>query len=61
MSAANRKIRQLVKDGEKNPKTLLAAALEAATIIGKTKLGLTELPTAIKTRIEDRVKSAPKK
>jgi hypothetical protein len=57
MSAANRKIRQLVKGGEKNPKTLLAAALEAATSIGKAKLGLSELPAAIKTRIEDRAKT----
>jgi len=56
MSAANRKIRQLVKSGEKNPKTLLAA-MEAATTIAKTKLSLAEIPAEIKTRIEDRVKT----
>jgi hypothetical protein len=57
MSAANRRIRQLVKDGEKNPKTILAAAIEAATTIAKTKLNLTEIPVEIKARIEDRVKT----
>jgi hypothetical protein len=57
VSAANRKIRQLVKGGEKNPKTLLAAAMEAATTIAKTKLSLAEIPAEIKARIEDRVKT----
>jgi hypothetical protein len=57
MSAANRKIRQLIKDGEKNQKTILAAAMEAATTIAKTKLGLNEIPAEIKTRIEERVKT----
>jgi hypothetical protein len=57
MSAANRRIRQLVKGGEKNPKALLTAALEAATSIGKAKLELIELPSAIKSRIEDRAKA----
>jgi hypothetical protein len=57
MSAASRKIRQLVKGGEKNPKALLTAALEAATSIAKTKLGLSELPATIKTKIEDRAKT----
>ena len=57
LSAANRKVRQLTKGGEKNPKTLLAAGIEAATIIAKTKLGLNELPAETKTRIEEKLKT----
>jgi len=57
MGAANRKIRQMAKAGEKNPKTLLAGAIEAATAVGKTKLNLADLPAEIKTRIEEKVKT----
>jgi hypothetical protein len=57
MSAASRSIRQTVKGGEKNAKTILAAALEAAEKIAKKKLGLAEVPADIKTKIEERVKA----
>jgi hypothetical protein len=53
ISAAKRKIRQMVKGGEKNGKTLLAAAIETAEQVAKTKLGLTELPVEIKSQIEE--------
>jgi len=56
ISAAARSIRQSVKGGEKNAKTILAAALEAAEKTAKKKLALTEVPAEIKTKIEERVK-----
>ncbi len=56
ISAAARCIRQSVKSGEKNAKTILAAALEAAEKAAKKKLSLTEVPSEIKTKIEERVK-----
>ena len=56
IGAAARSIRQSVKSGEKNAKTILAAALEAAEKTAKNKLALTEVPAEIKTKIEERVK-----
>lgn len=61
MSAARRGIRQTVKGGEKNVKAILAAALDAADKIAKTKLNLAEVPAAIKAKIEERVKNLAKK
>jgi hypothetical protein len=56
ISAAARSIRQSVKGGEKNAKTILAAALEAAEKTAKKKLALAEVPAEIKQKIEERVK-----
>jgi len=61
MSAASRSIRQSVKGGEKNAKTILAAALEAAEKTAKRKLNLSEVPAEIKQKIEERVKTIGKK
>lgn len=58
LGSANRRIKQMVGEGEKNPKTLLAGALEAAARIGKSKLGLAEVPADIKTQIEEKLKDA---
>ncbi len=57
MSAASRAIRQTVKGGEKNAKTILTVALDAAEKIAKKKLALTEVPAEIKQKIEERVKA----
>ena len=57
VSAASRIIRQMVKGGEKNAKTILTAALEAAEKIAKKKCGLAEVPAEIKQKIEERVKA----
>ena len=57
MSTASRSIRQSAKSGEKNAKTILAAALEAAEKTAKGKLSLSELPADIKAKIEAKVKS----
>ena len=57
ISAASRTIRQTVKGGEKNAKTVLAAALDAAEKIAKKKCGLGEVPAEIKQKIEERVKA----
>jgi hypothetical protein len=56
ISTAARSIRQSVKGGEKNTKTILSAALEAAEKTAKKKLNLTEVPAEIKQKIEERVK-----
>jgi hypothetical protein len=61
IGAASRKIRQLLQGGEKNAKTIVTAATEAAEKIAKTKLGLTELPAEIKQKLDERVKAAGKK
>jgi hypothetical protein len=61
MSAVGRAIRQSVKGGEKNAKTILATALDAAYKTAKKKLDLSEVPAEIKTKIEERVKNLPKK
>jgi imidazole glycerol phosphate synthase subunit HisF len=61
VSAARRSIRISVKGGEKNPKTILASALDAADKTAKKKLNLTEVPAEIKAKIEERVKNLPKK
>ena len=61
MSAASRAIRQIVKGGEKNAKTILAAAVDAVEKTAKTKLNLAEVPAEIKQKIEERVKSLGKK
>jgi hypothetical protein len=61
MSIANRSIRQSVKGGEKNAKTILSAALEAADKTAKKKLGLAEIPAEAKQQIEERVKGLSKK
>ena len=62
LSSAARSFRHSLRSGEKNPKTILAAALEAAEKTAKTKLNLVELPAEIKAKIEERLKStAPKK
>ena len=61
MSAARRSIRQTVKGGEKNPKTILAVALAAADKTAKAKLNLAEVPADIKAKIEERVKNLAKK
>jgi hypothetical protein len=53
IGAAARSIRQSVKSGEKNAKTILAAAEKAAT----KKLKLTEVPADVKQKIEERVKA----
>ena len=42
--------------GEKNAKTILAAALAAAEKAAKKKLALAEVPAEIKTKVEERVK-----
>jgi len=57
ISSASRAIRQSVKGGEKNAKTILATALESAEKTAKTKLGLGEVPADVKTKIEERVKA----
>jgi hypothetical protein len=58
IGSAARAIRQTVKGGEKNAKTILTAAtLEVADKVAKEKLGLTEVPAEIKTKIEERVKA----
>ena len=59
MGAANRKIRQFVKGGEKNAKTILAGATEAAEA-ANTKLGLNEVPAEIKQKIDEAVKGLGK-
>ncbi len=56
IGAAARSIRQSVKGGEKNAKTILTAALAAAEKAAKNKLALAEVPAEIKTKIEERVK-----
>ena len=56
VSAARRSIRNSVKGGEKNPKTILAAALDAADKVAKNKLNLAEVPAEIKAKIEEKVK-----
>ncbi len=56
MSAAARSIRHSVKSGDKNAKTIMAAALDAAEKTAKKKLNLAELPVEIKQKIEERVK-----
>jgi hypothetical protein len=61
MSAANRAIRQAVKNGEKNAKAILAAAVDAAEKTGKKKLNLAEMPAEIRQQIEERVKTLGKK
>ena len=61
MSTVRRSIRLAVKGGEKNPKTILAAALDAADQTAKTKLNLAEIPAEIKAKIEERVKNLAKK
>jgi hypothetical protein len=61
MSAANRAVRQTVKGGEKNAKTILAAAIDAAEKTAKKKLNLAEVPAEIRQQIEERVKSLGKK
>jgi hypothetical protein len=60
-SSAARAIRLSVKGGEKNAKTILAAAFAAADKTAKEKLGLAEVPADIKTKIEERVKNLAKK
>lgn len=57
IGAAARSIRQSVKSGEKNAKTILSAALEAAEKTAKKKLSLSEVPAEMKLKIEERVKS----
>jgi hypothetical protein len=57
IGAAARAIRQSVKSGEKNAKTILSAALDAAEKAAKKKLSLAEVPSDIKVKIEERVKS----
>jgi hypothetical protein len=61
MSAAGRSIRQSHKGGEKNPKAVLAVALDAAEKVAKGKLGLTEVPSEIRAKIEERAKTPAKK
>jgi hypothetical protein len=61
IGAANHSIRLSIKTGEKNAKTILAAALDAADKAAKKKLNLTEVPAEIKSKIEDRVKNLAKK
>lgn len=61
VNAARRSIRISVKGGEKNPKTILAAAFDAADKTAKKKLNLTEVPAEIKAKIEERVKNLSKK
>ena len=56
IGAAARSIRQSVKGGEKNAKTILAAAVAAVEKTAKKKLALAEVPADIKTKIEERVK-----
>jgi hypothetical protein len=57
IGSAARAIRQSVKSGEKNAKTILAAAVAAAEKTAKKKLNLTEVPADVKQKIEERVKS----
>lgn len=57
IGAAARSIRQSGKSGEKNSKTVLSTALEAAEKAAKKKLNLAEVPADIKVKIEERVKS----
>jgi hypothetical protein len=57
ISSAARSIRQSVKGGEKNAKTILAAALAAAEKTATKKLNLAEVPAEMKQEIEERVKS----
>jgi hypothetical protein len=59
MGAAIRRIRQLVKSGEKNAKIILAAATDAAEA-AKTKLSLSELPAEVKQKIDEKVKGLGK-
>jgi hypothetical protein len=61
ISAAARSIRQSVKSGEKNAKTILASALAAAEKAATKKRGLAEVPAEIKQKIEDRVRALGKK
>jgi hypothetical protein len=61
VGAAARSIRQSVKDGEKNAKTIFAAAIDAATKTAAKKLKLAEVPAEIKQQIEERVKGLAKK
>src|SRR5262249_5209073 len=55
IGSAARAIRQSGKSGEKNGKTILTVALEAAAKTPNAKLGLAEVPAEIKTKIEERV------
>ena len=57
IGSAARAIRQSVKSGEKNAKTILAAAVAAAEKTAKKKLALAEVPADVKQKIEERVKS----
>src|SRR5688572_3290332 len=52
IGSAARSIRQSVKGGEKNVKTILARAIEAAEKTAKKKLNLAEVPAEIKIKIE---------
>lgn len=61
LSAANRKIKQMVAAGEKNQKTLQTAALEAAAKIAKSRFGLAELSAELKAQIEEKLKTVAKK
>jgi hypothetical protein len=61
MSAASRAIRQTVKSGEKNTKTILAAAVDAADKTARKKLSLAEVPAEIRQQIEERVRALGKK
>jgi hypothetical protein len=61
VGAAARSIRQSVKGGEKNGKTIQAAALDAAEKTAKKKLSLSEVPAEIKQKIEERVRTLGKK
>lgn len=57
IGSAARAIRQSVKSGEKNAKTILIAAVAAAEKTAKKKLALAEVPADVKQQIEERVKS----
>ena len=58
LGSATRRVKQMVDEGEKNPKALLAGALEASLRIGKSRFGLTELPAEFKAQIEEKLKGA---
>jgi hypothetical protein len=53
VGAAARSIRQSVKGGEKNAKTILTAAFAAAEKTATKKLKLTEVPADVKQKIEE--------
>jgi hypothetical protein len=55
--AAARSIRRSVKGGEKDAKTILAAALAAAEKTATKKVNLAEVPAEIKQKIEERVRT----